>query len=192
MKSSITPRQLADRHEADATIELIDVRTPVEFREVHVPFARNVPLDRLDPQRLKSDYAGDPAMPVYVICRSGSRSKQACEKLTAAGVNAVRVEGGTLAWDTAGFPVVRGQTAISLERQVRIAIGLLVLASSALAAFVHPYWIGVAAFMGAGLIFSGITDYCGLALILSRLPWNQVATDSGKMIDDRVTACRRE
>jgi hypothetical protein len=63
---------------------------------------------------------------------------------------------------------------MSLERQVRIAIGLIVLASSILASLVHPYWIGLAAFMGAGMIFSGIADFCGLALIFGRMPWNQV------------------
>jgi rhodanese-related sulfurtransferase len=139
-----------------------------------VPFARNVPLDQLDAAQIAAG-RHDAAPPLYVICRSGSRGKQACEKLLAAGYNQiVNVAGGTQAWDQAGLPVVRGEKAISLERQVRIAAGLLVLTGSALGAFVSPYWIGLAAFVGAGLVFAGITDTCGMGMLLARMPWNQM------------------
>jgi hypothetical protein len=94
------------------------------------------------------------------------------------GLDVINVEGGTLACESAGLPVVRGEKTMSLERQVRIAIGIIVLASSLLAIFVHPYWIGLAAFMGGGLIFSGVTDFCGLALILGRMPWNQAPREA--------------
>ena len=117
-RATISPRELAERHRQGA-VDLIDVRTPVEFREVHVGFARNLPLDRLDPATLTVSKD----QPLYVICRSGSRGQQACVKLEAAGFNVINVEGGTLAWDAAGLPVVRGQKAMSLERQVRIAAG---------------------------------------------------------------------
>jgi hypothetical protein len=88
----------------------------------------------------------------------------------------VNVEGGTQAWDQAGLPVIRGEKTISLERQVRIAAGLLVVSGTALGAFVHPYFLGLAAFVGAGLVFAGITDTCGMGMILARMPWNQVAS----------------
>lgn len=171
--ATIAPRQLHELVRSGRAVALIDVRTPVEFREVHVDFARNVPLDQLDPAQVAAGRSAD--QPLYVICRSGSRGKQACEKLLAAGcTHVVNVEGGTLAWDQAGLPVVRGKKAISLERQVRIAAGSLVLIGSALGAFVSPYWIGLAAFVGAGLVFAGITDTCGMGLLLARMPWNQV------------------
>ncbi len=187
---TISPQELAAQQERGGACELIDVRTPVEFREVHVPFARNVPLDRLDPQSLLSTRNGTSQQPVYVICRSGSRANQACEKLVAAGVtNVANVSGGTLAWEQAGLPVTRGQKAMSLDRQVRIAIGVLVLTGSALTWFVHPYWIGLPAFMGAGLIFSGLADFCGLALILGRMPWNQVAPQAGEKSASSGTSC---
>jgi rhodanese-related sulfurtransferase len=186
--ASITPHRLAELRQTSESIDLIDVRTPAEFREVHVDFAENVPLDRLDPKSMSAQRNGG-GNPLYVICRSGGRAKQACEKLAAAGLNVVNVEGGTLAWDAAGLPVVRGRKTISLERQVRIAIGLVVLASSILAAVVHPYWIGLAAFMGAGLVFSGITDFCGLALILGRMPWNQIRGESGEASEDQAPTC---
>jgi rhodanese-related sulfurtransferase len=176
--ATITPQQLFELHQSGADIELIDVRTPVEYREIHVPFARNVPLDQLDAARLASSRSGS-SRPLYVICRSGGRGKQACEQLLAAGfTQAVNVAGGTQAWDQANLPVVRGQKAISLERQVRIAAGTLVLIGSALGAFVHPYFIGLAAFVGAGLVFAGITDTCGMGMLLARMPWNQVAAPS--------------
>lgn len=178
MSQIITPQELDQlRKGAGQRVELIDVRTPVEFREVHVDFARNVPLDRLDPAALRAQLNGS-AEPLYVICRSGSRARQACEQLAAAGLNVVNVEGGTAAWEAAGLPVIRGQAAISLERQVRIAAGFLVLLGAVLALTVHPYFVGLSAFVGAGLMFAGITDTCGMAMILARMPWNQVADAS--------------
>lgn len=171
---AISPTQLHEIVWAGQDVELIDVRTPVEFREVHVTFARNIPLDRLDAAQLA---AGRQAagQPLYVICRSGSRGQQACEKFCAAGyTNVVNVEGGTLAWDQAGLPVTRGQSAMSLERQVRIAAGSLVLIGTVLGTFAHPYWFGLAAFVGAGLVFAGITDTCGMGMLLARMPWNNV------------------
>lgn len=172
--ATITPKQLHDRIVAGESIELIDVRTPVEFREVHVQCARNVPLDRLDGPHVVAGHSTE--HPLFVICRSGSRGKQACEKLLAAGHGRiVNVEGGTLAWEQAGFPVIRGKKAMSLERQVRIAAGAIVLAG-ALLSFVHPYWAFLAAFVGAGLIFAGITDTCAMGMLIARMPWNQVST----------------
>lgn len=180
MAQTISPQQLEHLRKTGQQIELIDVRTPVEFQEVHVEFARNVPLDRLDPQAIQSARNGTVDQPLYVICRSGSRGKQACEKLAAAGVtNAINVEGGTQACEAAGLPVVSGKKAISLERQVRIAAGALVVIGAALGFWVHPYWIGLSAFVGAGLMFAGITDTCGMAMLLARMPWNQVTGSSG-------------
>ena len=125
--TTVSPQQLCDLAKSDKPVDLIDVRTPAEFQEVHVPFARNVPLDRLDAAKIACGRNGS-AQPLYLICRSGSRGKQACEKFLAAGyTNVVNVEGGTLAWDQAGFPVVRGKKMMSLERQVRLVAGLLIV-----------------------------------------------------------------
>ena len=180
--TTITPQKLSDLIHSGAAVELIDVRTPVEYREVHVSHARNVPLDQLNAAQFATGRGG--SEPLYVICRSGNRAKQACEKFLAAGYpNVVNVDGGTQAWDQAGLAVVRGKKAISLERQVRIAAGLLVLTGSALGYFVNPYWIGLSAFVGAGLAFAGITDTCGMGMLLARMPWNQVPkpTPTGKV-----------
>ena len=173
--ATITPRDLAARRQAGRPVELIDVRTPVEFRELHAEAARNVPLSGLDPAALmaaRGQGEGN-GQPLYVICRTGGRGQQASEKFRAAGFpGVVNVEGGTQAWAECGLPVVRGPKAVSLERQVRIAAGLLVLTGTALGAFVHPAFLGVAGFVGAGLTFSGLTDTCGMGLVLARMPWN--------------------
>lgn len=170
---TISPKQLHELVTSGKSIDLIDVRTPVEYREVHVTFARNLPLDQLKPSEVNAGRNGEP---LYVICRSGGRGKQACEKIVAAGFsNVINVEGGTQAWDQAGLPVVRGKKAMSLERQVRIAAGSLVLTGVVLGYLIHPYFIGLSAFVGAGLIFAGVTDTCGMGMILARMPWNRVA-----------------
>jgi len=178
MVATISPAQLLDLRRRGETVNLIDVRTPAEYGEVHVDFARNVPLDRLDPARIAADHGGR-SEPIYFVCRSGGRSKTACEKMIAAGVSdVVSVDGGTTACDAAGLPVVRGKKAMSLERQVRIAAGALVAIGAALAAFgPDPLWqsigAGLAGFVGCGLVFAGITDTCGMAMLISRMPWNQ-------------------
>jgi len=172
--STISPRQLVELCKQGKLIDLIDVRTPVEYREVHLEIARNVPLDQLDPVALMQARNGSANDPMYLICRSGSRGQQACEKFFKAGfLNSVNIEGGTMACVEAGLPVVRGKKGVSLERQVRIAAGSLVLLGVALGWFVHPAFIGLSAFAGAGLLFSGLTDTCGMGMILARMPWNR-------------------
>lgn len=172
--ATISPKQLQELIQSGRAIELIDVRTPVEYREVHVTAAQNVPLDQLDAGQIAASRAGK-TEPLYVICKSGSRGRQACEKLVAAGCTQIfNVEGGTSACEQAGLAVVRGKKCISLERQVRIVAGAMVLTGAALGYFVQREWIGLSAFVGAGLMFAGITDTCGMALILARMPWNKV------------------
>lgn len=177
MPGQVTPQQLAGLRHDGSDVQLIDVRTPAEFREVHADFARNVPLDSLSAKPFAAQYSAPDGTPLYVICRTGKRSQQACDTLAKAGLNVVNVEGGTLAWEAAGLPVVRGRRAVSLERQVRIAAGGLVLVGAVLALTVHPYFAGLSAFVGAGLVFAGITDTCGMGMLLASMPWNQVRPD---------------
>ena len=185
--TSVPPARLKELRDAGQTVDLIDVRTPVEYREVHVAFARNVPLDRLDPAGLLRDRR--PGEPLYVICKSGGRGRQACEKLLAAGCDdVVNVEGGTQACVEAGLPVVRGKKAVSLERQVRIAAGLLIVLGAALAWFVHPAWVGLCAFVGAGLAYAGVTDSCAMGMVMARMPWNRVGTPTTTCAAPSATA----
>jgi rhodanese-related sulfurtransferase len=152
---------------------LVDVRTPAEFREVHAPDALLVSLDVFD--RPAVDAArGSRSGPVYLICASGIRATKAAEKLRSAGLTDVLVvAGGTQAWVAAGLPVVRGRKTISIERQVRIGAGLLVLTGTGLGWFVQRNFFILAALVGAGLVFAGVTDICGLAIVLAKAPWNR-------------------
>jgi rhodanese-related sulfurtransferase len=171
----ISPRDAADRVKS-APGRFIDVRTPPEYAEVHADGTASMPLDSLDPAAV-AKLVGSHDQPVYVICRSGGRAAKACDKLAAAGFTQVyNVEGGTAAWDAAGLPVVRGRAkVISLERQVRIAAGALVLTGVILGWFVHRGFLGISAFVGAGLVFAGVTDWCGMGLLIAKAPWNRRA-----------------
>lgn len=154
---------------------VVDVRTPVEFDEVHAPQAVNIPLDRLSADELAKAGCVKCDQPVYLLCRGGQRATKAAAWLHSAGfTHAVVVEGGTQAWIEAGLPVTRGTAkVISLERQVRIAAGALVFAGAILAHFVHPGFVWLAGFVGAGLVFAGVTDFCGMGLLIARMPWNR-------------------
>lgn len=171
--STITAQQLAGRS-GQGSVELIDVRTPMEFREVHAAQARNIPLNALDPHAVMKSRNGSAAEPLYVICKGGARSAKAQQKFIDAGfANVINVEGGTEAWVRAGLPVVRGQKSMSLERQVRIAAGFIVLVSALLGIFVHTYFAGISALVGAGLMFAAIADSCVMGMLIAKMPWNQ-------------------
>ena len=175
----ITAGELLALLSGGKSVDLIDVRTPAEFRELHAESARSVPLDRLDPKVVMGGRTGNSTEPLYVICRSGSRARQACETFAAGGFpNVVLVEGGTLAWEKAGGLVVRGKKAISLERQVRITAGLLILLGAVLGLTIDAWFVLLSAFVGAGLVFSGVTDTCGMGMLLARMPWNQVRDEN--------------
>ena len=139
--SAISSSSLAELYGSGKKIDLIDVRTPAEFQEVHVEFARNVPLDQLDPAQIVRARNGSANEPLYVVCRSGGRSQQACERFLKAGfANVVNVEGGTLACEKTGLPLVRGTKVMSLERQVRIAADSSSWWASSWAGLSIPTW----------------------------------------------------
>ena len=171
---TITAHELQHLLVANPALPLIDVRTPLEFSEVHATLARNIPLDELDPASL-----GSPKdQPVYLLCRSGQRAMKAAAQLSKASyTQPIVVEGGTLAWVEANLPVARSAVKIiSLERQVRIAAGSLVLLGALLGWFANRWFFGLSAFVGAGLVFAGVTDFCGMGLLLAKMPWNKRRT----------------
>jgi rhodanese-related sulfurtransferase len=175
----IEPQELQQLRSQGQSVDLIDVRTPLEFREVHADFAHNVPLDTLDPHAIMLQRNGNKAQPLYVICHGGGRADLACKKFQECGYdNVVNVLGGTRAWDRAGLPVVRGPKAVSLEQQVRIIAGFLAATGSALAFFVHPGFLLVPAGVGVGLMHAGVTNSCIMGMMLSKMPWNQVPCDT--------------
>jgi rhodanese-related sulfurtransferase len=175
MIGSLSVSELQKLISTGKPIAVIDVRTPVEYDEVHAPTAVNIPLDQMSKDALAAAGCGECGQPVYLLCRSGQRAAKAAEKLRACGfAQPVVVTGGTLAWIEAGLPVARGETkVISLERQVRIAAGSLVFAGALLAWFVHPNFLWLSGFVGAGLVFAGVTDFCGMGLLIAKMPWNR-------------------
>ncbi|MBV6503290.1 MAG: Inner membrane protein YgaP [Fimbriimonadales bacterium] len=166
----ISPTDLKRRIEAGEHLQIFDVRTPSEFASGHVPGAANLPMDEVE-ARL-DDLSTD--RPAVLVCQSGQRAAMTCELIGASHPNVLVLEGGTDAWVQAGLPTVRStKTRWSLDRQVRLGAGVLVLTGLILAKYAHPGWIFLTGFVGAGLTFSGLTNFCGMALLLSRMPWNQ-------------------
>ena len=154
--------------------DMIDVRSLMEFYEVHAVGALCTPLDTLNPKAIMDSRGDRQNAPLYVICRSGGRSNQACQLFNQAGFdNVISIECGTLAWEQAGLSVNRGQKKmISLERQVRICSGLLTLVGS-LFALVNIWFLVLPAFIGAGLTFAGLSNTCGMGMLLTKAPWNR-------------------
>ena len=159
--------------ESGAKFTLVDVRTPAEYRRAHVAGARLIPLDELDAAQMAAALQRD-GHAVYVICEKGGRAAKACEKLMAAGMQEVySVEGGTVGCERAGVRIERGPgRVISLERQVRIGAGTLVLIGAALAWLASTWFLIVPTIVGCGLVFAGLTDFCGMGLMLAKMPWN--------------------
>ncbi len=154
---------------------VLDVRMAVERAAEGLAGASLVPLDELK-QRL-AEVRALPA-PRLILCRTGRRSALAQEELARLGVGALTViEGGLEAWKQAGGPIVTGAPRMSLERQVRVAAGSLVVVGSLLAWLVHPAFLALGAFVGAGLVFAGLTDTCGMGMLLAKMPWNRVAAE---------------
>lgn len=173
--SVIRPAELAELLASRPGIRLLDVRTPGEYESVHIRGAYNVPLDLLAEHG--REIGARVSDPVVLVCQSGQRARKAEDALRSSGMPNVHVlDGGVTGWVAAGNPVVRGAERLSLERQVRIAAGSLAAAGGLLGAMVNPLFALVPAFVGSGLVFAGVTNTCGMAMILSRLPYNRPAT----------------
>ena len=171
----IHPSELHKILSTETDAQLIDVRTPGEFKEVHVTQASLHPLGTLHAAALINDARFDRDKPLYILCRSGVRAATASADLTASGFKDVLVvDGGIEEWIRSGLPVTRGpKQAISIERQVRIGAGALVFLFTLLGIVVSPAFLAIPAFIGAGLVFAGITDWCGMGLLLAKAPWNR-------------------
>ena len=165
---------LAQQARQGAPVQVLDVRTPAEFELVHIPGSYNLPLDQLGAHR-GALVAG--TQPLVLVCRSGNRAREAQVLLHSAGREAVEIlEGGLAAWEQAGLPVERGRQRWSMERQVRGVAGGLVLAGALGGLFVWRPLGALAACVGGGLLYSALTDTCGMAALLARLPYNRGAS----------------
>jgi rhodanese-related sulfurtransferase len=175
--------QLEELLRARRDVRLLDVRTPGEYESMHIRGAYNVPLATLGEHAEEIRATVDE--PVVLICQSGNRARQAEAALKECTMQNVHVlEGGMNGWAGAGLPVELGRKRLSLERQVRIAAGGLAATGGVLALAVNPLFAILPAFVGSGLVFAGVTDTCGMAMVLSRLGYNQPAScDVPAMVD---------
>jgi rhodanese-related sulfurtransferase len=151
---------------------VVDVRLPAEYRAVHLEPSMLIPLDELARRHTELPHDRE----LVLVCRTGARARLAAAEL---GEHRTRVlEGGLVAWQEAGRPVIHGTAHMSLERQVRVVAGTLACIGGVLAVAVSP-WLGlVPAFIGAGLVYAGITDRCGMAMVLGKLPYNRRSRDA--------------
>ena len=180
----VSPREAEERQRQAALF--LDVRSPAEFEEAHIDGAVLRPLHGLDPAEAAKLAAGKGAC--VVVCQSGGRARQAAAKLTGSNVAGLCVlDGGMQAWMDAGLPVIRGERKVlPLMRQVQITVGLISATGAALALAVHPAFAIIPLVTGCGLLFAGLTGFCGMALLLARMPWNQA---SGKCCGSADSCC---
>ena len=169
----IQPEALEKLRRDGREAAIVDVSTPVEFREIHIAGARNLPIDSPDLAAFMAGRLGPDCDPLYVNCRGGVRNAKVCAQYP--GANLVCIVGGTRRWMELGLPVIRDRSVISLDRQVRIVSGGIVAVASVLAATVHPYFALVSAAVGAGLVTAGVTNSCAMAMALTKMPWNRRA-----------------
>ncbi len=160
---------------------IIDVRTPKEYKSKHIPNSFNIPLD--DIPKYKNELSNIKKN-VAFLCRTGNRATQACNILKENKVNSNVIEGGIQSWEDEGYEVVEGPKTWELERQVRLAAGSLVTLGVVLGFFVNELYLGISGFVGLGLIFAGVTNTCGMALLLSRAPWNKVRHSTKRVIEN--------
>lgn len=184
---TVRVHELHERLNAGDRFQMVDVRSPGEFASGHIPCAINLPMDQVE-ARLDDLHHQDP---VLLICQSGRRATLTRELLQPHLNELIVLDGGTAAWVNAGLPVVRATvTRWSLERQVRLAAGVLTGAGALLAVASDPLWALIPLGTGAGLTFAGVTNMCGLAGLLSLMPWNRTRT-AGPSRPQTAGACSR-
>jgi rhodanese-related sulfurtransferase len=186
--TTVSPAQAAGL--VDNGARILDVRTTGEFESVHIPGSYNVPLDLLSEHRSELTQSID--QPVILVCASGMRAKQADNALREAGLQSLTIlEGGINAWEQHGQPVIKGKQKWSLERQVRLVAGSLVAVGAIGGLFVWQPLTLLSLFVGAGLTFAAITNTCGMAILLSKLPYNRgQACDVRQVITELSTEGR--
>ncbi len=156
---------------------ILDVREKDEFNAEHIPGSIHVPLSALG-SRAPGVLNELNQHKLIIMCRSGNRARMAQEQLNQLGysdkITLSVYNGGIQEWKRQGNPVItRKADHLPLMRQVQLGAGSMVLIGTILGAFVNPAFLGISAFVGAGLTVAGATGFCGLAELLSRMPWNR-------------------
>ncbi|MBF0385463.1 MAG: MBL fold metallo-hydrolase [Candidatus Omnitrophica bacterium] len=167
----VSPKEAVSLAQKDQRVALLDVRSALEFNQVHIKDAINVPIDSLSAKIIDLSKSGKEYI---VLCRTGNRSPMAADMLIQSGIHDVKVmHGGMTRWQKEGLPVIKGEGGISLERQVRVIAGSLVLLGILFSWSIHWAFIFISLFVSCGLIFAGLTDNCLMGMLLMRLPYNK-------------------
>lgn len=167
----ISPKESLSLAEKDPQVKLLDVRSFLEFNQTHIKDSINIPIDMLS---TKIDDLSKGNNKYIVFCLAGNRSPMAADMLIQAGLHGVKVmEGGLVQWRKEKMPVIKGDGGISLERQIKLIAGILILTGMLLSLFAHPWFAVIPIFVSCGLIFAGLTDNCMMGMLLMKLPYNK-------------------
>lgn len=155
---------------------ILDVREPAEHASSCIECAESRPLSKIS----ADDVPKEPGKKVLVHCRSGNRSQTACLKYieTHPEIDFYNLDGGILAWQRAGLETIKksDNSVLPLDRQIQLTVGTMVFIGVILGYFVNVYFLIIPLFFGAGLMFAGLSGTCGLAMLLAKMPWNQLRT----------------
>lgn len=185
MALSISPLDLLKQMDSATPLRVLDVRSAAEFATGHVPGAMNIPMEQIDGRM-----ADVPAPPLVITCESGKRAEIVASWLGDQS-QVTLLDGGTRAWRVAGYPLVScAANRWTLDRQVRLIAGILVLTGTLLAVLVNAKWVYAAMLIGAGLTFAGATNICGMAMILAKMPWNAARKTEARAGDSLGVNCR--
>lgn len=168
----LTPQDTADRIKSGIAV-LVDIREPDEYAREHIPGAISLPISALSDAELRLDARQQ----AIFHCKSGMRTDSNCAALSQQiDGEAFMLEGGLDAWRALGLPIAKDVKApIAINRQVQITAGGLILLGVLLGWTLSPTWFGLSAFVGAGLLFAGVSGWCGMATLLQAMPWNKRA-----------------
>ena len=167
---TIMVEDLKKKIDSGESVQLIDVRSPAEYLTSRIAGSQLVPITHFDQLAPSLDKQNK----VYALCRSGRRAKTFCENLDIMGFDSVVIEGGIQKWMDQGYPVERSANVPwSIERQTRFGAGMFVFLGVVLGMTVHPGFFYFSGFVGLGLMVAGFTDFCGMAMMLEKMPWNR-------------------
>ena len=167
----ISPRDASSLLEQDPQTKILDVRSALEFSQVHIEHSLNIPIDMIS---AKIDEMSQSKQNYLVLCHTGNRAAMAADMLIQSGIHTVKVmEGGIIRWQKEKLPVIKGRGGMSLERQVRLIAGSLVLLGIMMSWRLHWAFIFVSVFVSSGLIYAGLTDNCLMGMLLMKLPYNK-------------------
>lgn len=171
--SLLTVKELYEKIKDGKDVQIFDVREASEYEGKRIKGAISAPLSRFK----ESSRIFDRNRHSYIVCQSGKRAEQFAKRLLEDGYgNMSVVEGGLKTWIDAGYPIEKGESKLwSLERQVRFVAGSLVLLGVLLSLVLNSAFLILSGIVGAGLVFAALTDTCGMAMLLARMPWNKAS-----------------